>query len=215
MSAKNSNVEQKKNGFRPFFFAGGVTLIGLAVIVLILGINQFDDVDSRGESSILSQIPAFEQSGQIGSTAGRLLEVGDVPDNFVLPDLDGNNYELNKLRGRPVLINFWATWCAPCRVEMPELQSAFERHQDDGLVILAIDYGESPDMIRSFFYDEMGLTFTPLLDEKGEVSEQFGVFNLPSTFFISPKGVITAVHRGPLVLEQLEILLEQVIPRED
>jgi thiol-disulfide isomerase/thioredoxin len=111
-----------------------------------------------------------------------------------------------------VVVNFWATWCAPCRIEMPELQAAYEKHQADGLVILAIDYDELPNQVRSFFYDELGLTFTPLLDKGGQVTEQFGVFNFPSTYFIEPGGKVAAIHRGPMVAEQVEEYLAQIFP---
>jgi len=115
---------------------------------------------------------------------------------------------LADFQGKPVVINFWATWCPPCRVEMPEFQRAFEEHQENELVILAINEAEQSEMVRSFFYDQMGYTYTPLLDEDGEVAEAYGAIGLPSTFFVNAEGEVTAVHRGAITQEQLNNYLE-------
>ena len=109
------------------------------------------------------------------STGGGPLAVGDLAYNFTLQDLDGNEVNLEALHGRPVVVNFWASWCAPCRVEMPELEAAFQAYQEDDLVILALDQEESPEVVHEFFIEEMGLTFTPVLDSEGSISELYGV----------------------------------------
>jgi peroxiredoxin len=139
------------------------------------------------------------------------LAVGNLAYDFQLQDLNGRSVSLTDFRGQPVIVNFWATWCAPCRIEMPELQATYEKYKDDGLVILALDQDESPEIVRSFFYDEFGLTFTPLLDVEQEVAQQYGVFNFPSSFFINADGVITAIHRGPALQSQLEEYLADMI----
>ena len=94
---------------------------------------------------------------------------------------------------------------------MPELQATYEKYQDDGLIILALDQGESPEMVRSFFYDEFGLTFTPLLDTDQTVAEQYGIFNYPTSIFIDGDGIITAIHRGPVLQSQLDEYLADTI----
>jgi peroxiredoxin len=94
---------------------------------------------------------------------------------------------------------------------MPEFQRIFETHQEDGLVILAINQAEEPEVVRSFFYDEMGYTYTPLLDEESRVAEAYGAIGLPSTFFVNAAGEVTAVHRGALTQSQLQSYLEDTI----
>ena len=128
-----------------------------------------------------------------------------------LPDLDGRQVTLAEFQGKPVVINFWATWCPPCRLEMPEFQRAYEAYQEDDLVILAVNAAEQPEVVRSFFYDQMGYTFTPLLDEEGQVAEVFGAIGLPSTYFVNAAGEVTAVHRGALTQAQLQSYLKDTI----
>jgi peroxiredoxin len=143
-------------------------------------------------------LPALDELDEPAGDDG-FLEVGDTAYDFTLNDLDGQPVSLSDFRGRPVIVNFWATWCAPCRIEMPVFQEVFERHQEDGLVILALDQAEPAAVARDFFYDEMGLTFTPLMDESSEVATRYGSYSvLPSTFFIDPAGKVAAIHRGPL-----------------
>lgn len=217
MHHENGSASERNNGRNPLFIIVGFVLLGVALALALFGGTLFDRSANDGEASILSQIPAL--SDVAGETAvlprgAGPLSVGDIAYDFVLQDLDGNPHQLSTLRGQPVIINFWATWCAPCRVEMPELQAAYEKYRDDELVILALDQNEPPDVVRAFFYDEMGLTFTPLLDNGTEVSQLYGVFNFPSTFFIDPAGTITAIHRGPMVQSQIEGYLAEMLAAE-
>jgi peroxiredoxin len=211
---QNPTERQQTYDRNPLLLLGGSILIGMALALLLFGGGFLNGDEDQPKTLTLPQVPELEDLSpdeHLLSTS-QLVEVGDTPHNFTLKDLDGRSHELNALRGQPVVLNFWATWCVPCRVEMPELQAAFERHQDDGLVIMAMDFDEPADKVRRFFYEDMGLSFTPLLDEDGLVAQQYGVFNFPSTFFVSPQGVVMAVHRGPMVREQIEDYLSEIIP---
>ncbi|HET6443184.1 MAG TPA: redoxin domain-containing protein [candidate division Zixibacteria bacterium] len=202
----------------------GFLLLGLALGVLLFGGDLIDrivdgDGDSNSESgdTILDQaggLPALEPGeARIirGVNNAGVLSVGDAAHDFELDDFDGNRIKLSEFRGHPVIVNFWATWCAPCRIEMPELQKAFEKYQDDGLVILALDQDEPIERAREFFYDEMDLSFTPLLDDGSAVSTAYSSYSvLPTTFFIDHNGNVAAIHRGPLTLGQIEGYLEQM-----
>ena len=119
---------------------------------------------------------------------------------------------MSDFAGRPVIVNFWATWCPPCRLEMPDFQRIYEAHEDDGLVILAVNEAERPEKVSDFFYDEMGFSYTPLLDEDAAVGAAYGAVGLPSTFFVNGSGEVTAVHRGGLTTSQLEHYLTEIIP---
>jgi len=94
---------------------------------------------------------------------------------------------------------------------MPELQAAFEEHQDDGLVLLAINRDEAEVVVQDYFVSELGLTFTPLLDPGAVVNDLYEVFNMPTTYFINGDGVITVVHRGPMTESQIDDYLSETL----
>ncbi len=214
-----------RSGRNPVIIILGFTLLGLALALLLFGNSLFGQeepvVVAPTDVPVLDQVPAFPTSAigpaeiSPGEADSGILEVGDEAVDFTLNDLEGNPVSLADFRGRPVVVNVWATWCAPCRIEMPELQAAHEKYQDQGLVILALDQAEPADVASDFFYGEMGLTFTPLLDVDSDVALSFGNFGvLPSTYFIDPDGVISDIHRGPMTLEQIEGYLAKILPEQ-
>ena len=194
----------------------GFALLGAAVVVLLFADDIFSETLFGQEPAALEQVPASAGTTVVAQPSGTSdrPEVGEPAPNFTLADLEGNEVSLADFRGQPVIINFWATWCGPCRIEMPELQRTFEERQEDGLAILAVNLQESPEMARRFFYDDLGLTFTPLLDTEGEVANRYGVFNLPTTFFVNPEGTITVVHRGLLTEGQIDGYMQETVPAQ-
>jgi peroxiredoxin len=198
----------KGNGRQPLQIIGGVVLIGAALFLLFFGRRLLSQ--NGAEPALLSQIPALANL-QTGEQFDGLLQAGESARDFILNDTTGRPVQLSSLSGQPVILNFWATWCGPCRVEMPDLQAAFERHQADGLVILAINREETAVSVRDFFYDELDLTFTPLLDEAGDVARLYGVANYPTSVFVNSDGVVTAVHLGLMTEEQIEGYLADTI----
>ena len=138
-----------------------------------------------------------------------------APD-FVAHDPDGIPMALRDYRGRPVIINFWATWCAPCRQEMRDLQTVYDAHKAAGLVVLAVsqDQQDKVEAIRAYCVT-LGITFPPLLDPDGHVATHYNVFLLPSTVFIHPSGTVTAVHLGAMTPAQIEQYLRAILPRPE
>lgn len=205
MAAQDSN--STGNGRNPIILIGGAVILA-AALLLIFGGGLLGSENGGAETAVQppTGIRQFPQSGPP-------VTAGAQPYEFTLNDLDGNPVTLSQFSGQPVIINFWATWCGPCRIEMPHLQAAFEQHQAGGLVILALDQDEARDEVAAFFFDEFGLTFTPLLDENKIVAQNYGlVGTLPTSVFINPNGEITAVHRGPMVAEQIEDYLADTLP---
>ena len=131
-----------------------------------------------------------------------------APD-FSLQTTAGETVQLVELRGQPVLVNFWATWCGPCRIEMPAIQARYEMFEDDGLVVLAVNFDESRESVLAYG-QELGLSFPLLLDPGGEVQRLYRNRSYPTSFFIDPDGIIQAHHIGVMTESQLDQNLAKV-----
>ena len=154
---------------------GAIALASLAALLWPL-LNKPATVTDAGV--IRAQIEADGAAGRIGAPA---------PD-FEWTSLDGQTLRLSTYRGKVVVVNFWATWCPPCREEMPALQRVAASERD--IVVLEVDLMEPGDKARSFL-DSLGLDrLQPVLDGDGATTRRFGVLSLPSTFFIDKTGVI-------------------------
>jgi peroxiredoxin len=123
--------------------------------------------------------------------------------DFTLPDLPGNDVRLDDLRGSVILINFWAVWCGYCRVEMPDLQAAFEEYADQDLVILGIDVQETKEVVEPYI-DQLGITFPILLDKQGKTTASYKIRGLPTSIFVDREGIIQHVHLGPLTQKNIQ-----------
>lgn len=131
-------------------------------------------------------------SGIAGNTAFNALKQPFVAKEFTLKDIDGKLHRLSDYRGKVVVLNFWATWCPPCREEMPSMERARKKLINDDVVILAVNVGEDEDTIFTFTGD-YPVEFPLLMDINGEVIKNYPVMALPTTYIISPKGMVT--HR--------------------
>jgi peroxiredoxin len=128
---------------------------------------------------------------------------GALAPDFTLFNLEGEQITLSELRGHPVMINLWATWCAPCRIEMPHIQDRFERYANEGFLVLAVDFDEPAGLVEEF-RDELGLTFDVLLDPGAEVQELYRTRSYPSSFFMDANGMIQVQHIGVMTEGQLD-----------
>jgi peroxiredoxin len=128
------------------------------------------------------------------------ITVGKIAPDFQLLDTNGNQVALSDFRGRPVMLNFWATWCTPCQFEMPLFQEIYEDEKwlQEELVILAVNLQDSANDIKQFM-TYMGLTFTVLLDTNGLVGLKYNTRNIPVTYFIDKDGIIKDVAIGAFI----------------
>lgn len=118
-----------------------------------------------------------------------------APD-FTLATLDGKFVQLSSMRGKPVVLNFWATWCPPCRAEMPELEKLWQDYHRGEVVLLGMDQGESAEAVDQFAREVVGVSFPLVLDTRQKVGAQYGVRALPTTFFIDAQGRIQDIKVG-------------------
>jgi len=139
--------------------------------------------------------------------------VGVPAPSINLKLLGGGRAELEALRGRPVLINFWATWCAPCRQEMPDLAAIRQAHEASGLEVLAVNLTDQERLKDvQAFVAELALPFPVLLDERGRAREGYGITTLPTTYFVDTLGLVRGAHSGPLTRGALERGLALILP---
>lgn len=130
------------------------------------------------------------------------LEIGDIAPNFTLRDTLGNPVTLTDYIGKKVMINFWATWCPPCKKEIPELQK-FSEEMGDKLVILAINIDGNGDKQVQAIITKMNITFPVLLDENDKINELYQVITIPTTYFIDEQGKITNKYFSAMPIERM------------
>ena len=134
------------------------------------------------------------------SSSNQAPEIGKLAPDFQLISLDGRTVSLSDYRGKPVLLNFWASWCGPCQYEMPFLQQTYEKWTGRGLVVLAVNLQESPDVVKEFMVD-FGLSLPVLLATDPKVPLSYNVRGIPATFFIDKSGIIRDIKVGPFISE--------------
>lgn len=135
--------------------------------------------------------------------------VGGLAPEFEAVGIAGDEFSLRQTRGRIVLLNFWATWCEPCRAEMPLLEARSRALESAGLTVIGVNFDEPADLVRAF-QAELGLTFPIVLDPGGRIQALYQVFGYPTTFFIDGSGVIRVVHIGGMDAAQLDDYLREM-----
>ncbi len=143
-------------------------------------------------------------SGEVG------LEVGKIAPDFQTVDENGETFRLSDHRGEVVLLNFWATWCGPCRVEMPEFEAAYQANKERGFTIVGVNNGETPAAVTAFRADQR-VTFPLVMDESFAVSDAYVVQQFPTTYVIGRDGTIRARNYGALTAEQISQFVDDAL----
>jgi peroxiredoxin len=185
----------------------GLLLGGGVGLILFWG---FPSSAAQGSISLEATSSTFE----IGSTdvsseesTSYGVQVGALAPDFVLEDVNGDQYRLSDLRGQVVLLNFWGTWCGPCRVEMPLLESTFQVHRQEQFVVLGVNDGEPVDLVSRFGEDNE-LSFPLLLDPDRVVQRLYGIRGYPSSVFVGRDGEIKFIYVGIMQEGQLDGYLD-------
>ncbi len=158
-------------------------------------------------------ILSMDQSG--ASTAGNIPapQAGFAAPDFTLKTPTGETYTVSELRGQAVLVNLWATWCPPCRAEMPFIEKMYQEYKEQGFIVLAVDmtYQDDPFAVVPFI-QEYGLTFPILLEKTGDVAATYQLRSLPSSYFINRDGIINeVVIGGPMSEALLRTRIEEIL----
>ncbi len=154
-------------------------------------------------------VPAASPGASVVVVAGSPLLGRQAPD-FTLSDLDGRPVSLSDYRGRPVIVNFWASWCGPCKIEFPIFRDARERYRADGLEILGVVHDDSAEAAAAFVEQE-GSEWPALLDPDDAAWSAYSGLALPTSFFIDREGVVRAVSFGPPLSGTLDDQLEKIL----
>jgi cytochrome c biogenesis protein CcmG/thiol:disulfide interchange protein DsbE len=161
---------------------------------------------------------AFTAPASDSTTGGKIPapREGFLAPDFALQDAQGQTIRLSDLRGRPVLLNLWASWCAPCKAEMPAMQEVYEAYAPQGFTILAVNTTfQDPRENALDFARGRGLTFPILFDTQGSVSQLYQVRAMPTSFFIDAQGIIRrGVFGGPMPEAQLRAEIEALLEGE-
>ena len=169
-------------------------IVIMAIIAAIWWLESREDggVSPTGERYGPVELPAALSTAGLGVKA----EEGALAPDFLLGRLDDGELRLSDLRGQAVVLNFWATWCAPCRTEIPQLVNAYDRFRERGLVIVGVNMQEGKGIVRPYAED-FGMDFPIAIDVDGEVGDTYRLLGLPVTYFIDRDGVVRSAFIGP------------------
>lgn len=135
----------------------------------------------------------------------------EAPD-FQLQTLDGKEMKLSELQGQAVLLNFWATWCEPCRDEMPAIQKVYEKHRDKGLEVVGVNIAESQLTVKGFVR-QLDLTFPIVFDKERKVVDQYRIGPIPTSLFIDSDGKVVRMVKGQMDEAQIENYVLEALSR--
>ncbi|KMT23244.1 TlpA family protein disulfide reductase [Clostridium cylindrosporum] len=189
-------------------------VILMLLIVILFGVSIYTVLNYNKNKNNSLQNPDMNNSNS--SVQNYALNSADKKQNtfvktkaidFKLKDLNGKEVSLSTLKGKHVLINFWATWCPPCRSEMPDIEKLYQETKDSDLVILAIDIGEDKETVKSFI-DENKFNFNVLLDSNKDVAIKYNITSIPTSFFIDKEGNIIYKKIGAMNIEEMKSFIK-------
>jgi peroxiredoxin len=178
-----------------------VALSLLVILGIVAALYYFDEGRASSASFTSVQVEGSGQPPRIGEPA---------PD-FLVTDPDGNTYRLSDLRGKPVWLNFWASWCPPCRAETPELEAVYEEKKADGLVLLGISLGEQVPAVKSYV-EAARITYRIGMDTSTRIAGLYRINGLPTHFFIDKDGIIRDMQVGGLSRQAIYKKLQKIMP---
>jgi cytochrome c biogenesis protein CcmG/thiol:disulfide interchange protein DsbE len=202
-----SGVEERPQNRRQWSGALRSLVLPLLLVATIVGALYYVE-QRRGDSNRAADATGIVTLPAEKNATGRSpsTEIGRAAPDFLLATPDGGRLRLSDLQGRPLLVNFWASWCTPCRQEMPEIVRAYDAKSSSGFVVVGVDLQENTAQVRAFA-QEFGMTFPLVIDRNGGVGDAWHiggpVQGIPSSYFIDESGVVRARVYGPLTAQTL------------
>lgn len=182
-------------------------LIILVIVMAIGAIFYINKVNGLNSPLVEGGQPPSKIKNKTDKKFG--LAIGDYAPDFVLEDLQGEEFSLSDSKGKYLLLNFWATWCPACREEMPDLKQFYLDNKND-VVVVGVNLGESKKVVQNFI-TKGGYGYPILMDYTKELSYIYQISVIPTTYLISPEGRIEYVKRGLITREELNQLKEEFI----
>lgn len=146
----------------------------------------------------------------VAADEGNRPELGNPAPSFQLKTLEGQEVSLDDYKGKVIMLNFWGSWCQPCREEMPALEAVYKKYKDQGFVVLGINIAET-EFTAHAFAKQMGTTFPILMDQERDVVKLYDVVPIPSSFFIDRQGILKQRIEAPLTVEQLDSYVQSLL----
>lgn len=174
-------------------------VIAAIVLIALLTVAIVQAMDKKAEANKQSTAPVSTQTNG--------LVIGAKAPDFELKTITGEPAKLSSFKGKKVMLNFWATWCPPCKAEMPEIEQFYKQGNKD-VVILAVNIDSQNDV--KGFADKNGITFPILLDTDGKVNSTYGILSIPTTYFIDRNGVIQNKYTGAMTLDMMKQFTDQI-----
>ncbi len=177
-------------------------IVGISIIIALAGGVLFNYVQQKKESETTKEnaynVTGDTEGGMISSVKNPL-DVGETAPDFSLNTLGEKKLQLSELQGKKVILNFWATWCPPCRKEMPAMQEFYDHFKDEvEVVAINLTKSESKKEDVAAYIEKYDYTYPIPLDEKAEVRSAYKVVAVPTTYFIDQEGKIAKIHPGPM-----------------
>ena len=176
--------------------------VTIAIGAALVGLVKVFDSPGDAESSQAVSLTAV--------SSGPAPRVGKAAPDFRVQDMQGNPLQLSDLRGHPVWINFWDTWCPPCRAENPDIEAVYEAHKDEGLIVVALSVGESQSTVKGYA-QRAGLNYLIGLDSATDVAAQYRLVGVPTHVFVDADGIIRDLQIGGLSKKAMEAKVAAIL----
>lgn len=189
---------------KTFGFIVTALIVGAMIVTMIKSnINEVQPIETPEVSPVEEAEPV-----DVG------IDIGQTPPDFTLTTLSGETVTLSELKGKKVMLNFWASWCGPCKAEMPHMEQYYKKQKDsDNIEVIAVNLTSAErkglEAVESFV-DAYSLTFPIPLDEDGQVMKNYEVITIPTTYLIGTDGTVAQMIRGPMDEETMRDLIDQI-----